>query len=78
MLPSILKNLTIYLTSAATAVVDLIKGPGNGSSSTLSPGKRAQVTGQYRNTLRGFTSLGVLTAEEISEQNLRRNACHTN
>ena len=41
-------NLADALTSAsaATAVVGMIKGPVNDSSGTLSPGKRARVSGQ--------------------------------
>ena len=66
-------NLSDALTSAATAVVSLIKGPGPGNDScgTLSPGKRARVSGQYLEHLERLKSLresGVLTAEEFGEQ----------
>ena len=62
-------NLADALTSAATAVVGLIKG--NEPSGTLSPGKRARVSGQYLEHLERLKSLhesGVLTTEEFGEQ----------
>ena len=49
----------------------MIKGPVNDSSGTLSPGKRAQVSGQYLEHLERLKSLhesGALTAEEFGEQ----------
>ena len=68
-------NLADALTSAATAVVGMIKGPVNDSSGsgTLSPGKRARVSGQYLEHLEWLKSLhksGVLTAEEFGEQKM--------
>ena len=67
-------NLTDALTSAATAVVGLLKGgePSDSVSSlALSPGKRARVSGQYLEHLEKLKSLhqsGVLTTEEFNEQ----------
>ena len=49
-------NLTDALTSVATAVVGMIKG-NNESSGTLSPGKRARVSGQYLEHLERLKSL---------------------
>ena len=74
-------NLTEALTSAATAVVGLVKGspstPTHSSPSTptpttaLSPGKRAQVSGQYLEQLvklKNLHELGILSLEEFNEQ----------
>ena len=68
-------NLTDALTSAVTAVVGMLKGPNESSDSTttltLSPGKRARVSGQYLEHLERLKSLyesEVLTTEEFSEQ----------
>ena len=62
------------LTSAATAVVGMLKGcPATPTSSTttLSPSKRAQVSGQYLEHLEKLKLLhesGVLSLEEFNEQ----------
>ena len=67
-------NLTDALTSAATAVVGLLKGTDSSDSVTaltLLPGKRARVSGQYLEHIENLKSLhesGVLTSEDFNEQ----------
>ena len=65
-------SLTDALTSTATAVVGLLKGSNStDSTSTLSPGKRARVSGQYLEhleKLRNLHDLGVLSAAEFEKQ----------
>ena len=62
------------LTSAATAVVGMLKGSPatpTPSTTTLSPSKRAQVSGQYLEHLEKLKKLhesGVLSLEEFNEQ----------
>ena len=67
-------SLKHTLTSAATAVVGMIRGtqatPISGAT-TLSPSKRAQVSGQYLEHLEKLKKLhesGVLSLEEFNEQ----------
>ena len=72
--PSKRDSLSDALTSAATAVVGLLKGNSasdSPSSSTLSPGKRARVYGQYLEQLeriKGLHESGVLSSLEFEEQ----------
>ena len=58
--------------TSATAVVGYIKGSDSSSTgAALSPGKRAQVSGQYLEhleKLRHLHDLGVLSADEFEEQ----------
>ena len=67
-------SLKDALTSAATAVVGMIRGPQatpTPSTTTLSPSKRAQVSGQYLEHLEKLKKLhesGVLSLEEFNEQ----------
>ena len=67
-------SLSDALTSAAIAVVGLLKGNSasdSPSSSTLSPGKRARVYGQYLEQLeriKGLHESGVLSSLEFEEQ----------
>ena len=63
-------NLSDALTSAATAVVGLLNGTES-SSTCMSPGKRARVSGQYLEHLEKLKNLhqsGVLSIEEFEEQ----------
>jgi hypothetical protein len=69
-------SLKDALTSAATAVVGMIQGTQatptpSTSTTTLSPSKRAQVSGQYLEHLEKLKKLhesGVLSLEEFNEQ----------
>ena len=67
-------SLKDALTSAATAVVGMIQGPQatpTPSTTTLSPSKRAQVSGQYLEHLEKLKKLhesGVLSLDEFNEQ----------
>ena len=67
-------NLSDALTSAATAVVGMLKGndqPTNAQIECISPGKKARISGQYLEHLERLNSLhqsGVLTSEEFTEQ----------
>lgn len=69
-------SLKDALTSAATAVVGMIRGPQatctpTPSTTTLSPSKRAQVSGQYLEHLEKLKKLhesGVLSLDEFNEQ----------
>ena len=74
--------MTEALTTAATAVVGLLKSSPNSpthsasstpapNSSALSPAKRAHVSGQYLEQLaklKNLQELGVLSLEEFNEQ----------
>ena len=66
------ESLSDALTSAATAVAGILKGtepPSN--SATMSPGKRARVSGLYLEQLERLKTLeqsGVLTSQEFEEQ----------
>ena len=63
-------SLSDALTSAATAVVGLLKG-SDSTGAALSPGKRARVSGQYLEhleKLRHLHDLGVLSDSEFEEQ----------
>lgn len=67
------ESLTDALTSAATAVVGMIRGDAStvAGAATMSPGKRARVSGQYLEQLERLKTLqssGVLTDEEFEEQ----------
>ena len=67
------ESLSDALTSAATAVVGLIRGdaPTVTGAAAMSPGKRARVSGQYLEQLEKLKTLqssGVLTDEEFEEQ----------
>lgn len=68
-------SLSDALTFAATAVVGLLKGGSPSStkpsSDTMSPGKRAQISGQYLEHLEKLQALkasGVLNDKEFEEQ----------
>lgn len=66
-------SLSDALTSAATAVVGMLKGSDSttGTGTALSPGKRARVSGQYLEHLekvRHLHDLGVLSTAEFEEQ----------
>ena len=68
-------SLSDALTSAATAVVGLLKDSGKGAiaitTPTLSPAKRAHVCGQYLDHLEKLKKLyesDILTKEEFEEQ----------
>ena len=64
------ESLSDAITSAATAVVGLIKG-SDSTGAALSPGKRARVSGQYLEhleKLRHLHELGVLSSDEFEEQ----------
>ena len=64
------ESLSDAITSAATAVVGLIKG-NDSTSAALSPGKRARVSGQYLEHLEKLShlyELGVLSSDEFEEQ----------
>ena len=76
-------SLSDALTSAATAVAGILKGkttenggnsmvsPGGSGGSTMSPGKRAHVSGQYLDHLEKLKKLqdsGVLSTSEFEEQ----------
>ena len=64
------ESLSDAITSAATAVVGLIKG-NDSTSAALSPGKRARVSGQYLEhleKLRHLHELGVMSSDEFEEQ----------
>ena len=66
-------NLSDALTSAATAVVGLLNGtdPSTSTSTCMSPGKRARVSGQYLEQLERLKNLQqsrVLSIEEFEEQ----------
>ena len=63
-------NLTDALTSAATAVVGLLKGGEPVTSVALSPGNQARVSGQYLEQLKSLHESGVLTTEEFNEQKM--------
>lgn len=67
------ESLSDALTSAATAVVGLIRGDASTvtGAAAMSPGKRARVSGQYLEQLEKLKTLqssGVLTDEEFEEQ----------
>ena len=65
------ESLADALTSAATAVVGLIRGDTPTGAAAMSPGKRARVSGQYLDQLEKLKTLhssGVLTNEEFEEQ----------
>ena len=66
------ESLSDALTSAATAVAGILKGNEPSSTSgTMSPGKRARVSGLYLEQLERLKTLqqsGVLTPEEFEEQ----------
>ena len=65
------ENLTDALTSAATAVVNVLNGKILCVSTTMTPEKRAHVSGQYLEHLERIKSLhdsGVLSSEEFAEQ----------
>ena len=64
-------SLSEALTSAATAVVGLLQGEPSAVNTTVSPGKRARVAGQYLEHLEKLKSLHeakVLSDEEFDEQ----------
>ena len=61
--------MSTALTSAATAVVGMLKGSEPPSNSlSLSPGKRARVSSIYLEQLEKLKTLGVLTPNEFEEQ----------
>ena len=63
-------SLSDALTSAATAVVGLLKG-SDSTGAALSPGKRARVSGQYLEhleKLRHLHDLGALSTAEFEKQ----------
>ena len=68
------ESLSDALTSAATAIVGMLKGDASTTmepAATMSPGKRARVSGQYLEQLERLKTLqssGVLTDEEFEEQ----------
>ena len=71
--PAKRESLSDALTSAATAVVGILKGKSDNlpTEGTMSPGKRAQVSGQYLEQLEKLLKLqesGALTASEFEEQ----------
>ena len=66
-------NLSDALISGATALVNLRNGHDSSGSTTtaMSPGKRAHVSGQYLEQLERFKGLhqsGVLSLDEFGEQ----------
>ena len=64
-------SLSDALTSAATAVVGLLKGDDSTSGTALSPGKRARLSGQYLEhleKLRNLHDTGVPSTDEFKEQ----------
>ena len=64
-------SLSDALTSAATAVVRLLKGDDSTSGTALSPGKHTRVLGQYLEHLEKLGHLhdaGVLNTDEFEEQ----------
>ena len=66
------ESLSDALTNAATAVVGILKGqPPSTSGNSMSPGKRARVSGQYLEHLEKIKQLhesGVLCKDEFQEQ----------
>jgi len=78
-------SLSDALTSAAMAVVGLLKDSGKGAitNTTLSPAKREHVCGQYLDHLEKLKKLyksDILTKEEFEEQKqfTLRNLCQIN
>jgi hypothetical protein len=58
------------LTSVATAVVGLLHGDSGATSTAMSPGKRARVSGylEHLEKLKNLHESGVLCADEFDEQ----------